>query len=409
MENVSGDNAWMLVATAMAMLMTWGLALFYGGLVRQRNALSTMMYVFVAMVVVSLQWTLVGYSLAFGDSFGGLIGNSHYAFLRDVGFLPRDDQNISQLGFMCFQMMFAIITPALVAGAIAERMKLSAFALFAALWSTIVYAPLAHWVWNPEGWLAKLGALDYAGGTVVHISAGFSALVAAWVVGPRLKSADRSAHDLRLAFIGAGLLLVGWFGFNAGSALKADDLAILASVNTYLAAMAAAGAWMIIDRIESGKVTVLGALSGMVAGLVAITPAAGYVQPVAAILIGLTAGWIVCLGIRFTRWLDLDDTLDVFGLHGVAGVVGVLLTGVFATTAMNSNAGVRDGLAYGEHGIGLLLSQSVAVIVSAAWSVGWTYLILRFVKIATGLRVEDEDESRGLDDAIRGEQATSLL
>src|SRR5688572_4556910 len=331
----SGDTAWLLVSAAMVMLMTPGLALFYGGMVQSRNVLSTFMHSFFALGLVTLQWVLVGYSLSFGTSHGHFIGGFDFVALHGVGTEAKG--TIPHILFMAFQGMFAIITPALISGAYAERMKFSAYCLFTLLWSTLVYDPLAHWVWAEGGWLFELGALDFAGGTVVHLSSGVAALVCAVVVGKRAgyPGLRHVPHNLTMTVLGAGLLWFGWFGFNAGSALAADGLASLALVNTHLAAATGALSWAAIEALRIGKPTMLGVASGLVGGLVGITPAAGFVDPMAAIGIGGLAGLACYGGVLLKARLGYDDTLDAFGVHGVGGAAGALLTGVFASAAVN--------------------------------------------------------------------------
>jgi Amt family ammonium transporter len=394
------DTAWLLVSTALVMLMTPGLAFFYGGMVRTRNVLSTFMYSFVALAIVTVQWVVVGYSLAFGADHGGVIGGLDLVFLRGVGLGPKG--TVPALLFMAYQLMFAVITPALISGAVAERVKFSAWALFTVLWATLVYDPVAHWVWGEGGWLGKLGVLDFAGGTVVHLISGVSALVFALVLGPRLGHPRHKSvpHNLTLTVLGAGILWFGWFGFNGGSALSSGGLAVLALVNTHLAAGAAAGAWAAAEWVRLGKPSMLGLVSGLVAGLVAITPAAGFVSPMGALVIGLAAG-LVCYGAVLAKErLGYDDSLDAFGIHGVGGLLGALLTGVLATTAWNP-AGA-DGLIHG-HGA-LLGKQALGALVCAAYAAVVTYGILRLLDAVVGLRVDERDELEGLDGALHGER-----
>jgi Amt family ammonium transporter len=405
----AGDTAWMLICTALVLLMTPGLALFYGGMVRRKNVLGTMMQSVMAMAVISLQWVLIGYSLAFGPSIGGIIGSLKFAGLSGVGIEPNADYaaTIPHLVFMAFQMMFAIITPALIFGSVAERMKFKAFMIFLILWAFLVYDPLAHWVWGVGGWLRTMGALDFAGGLVVHISAGITALVAALMLGKRRGYPDEPMppHSLPLTVLGAGLLWFGWFGFNAGSALAANGLAAYAFVNTNTAAAAATLAWVLIEWLHHGKPTVLGAASGAVAGLVAITPAAGFVLPWAAIIIGLAAGG-VCYGAVNLRYkLGYDDSLDAFGVHGVGGMLGALLTGVFATKLVNS-AGA-DGLLYGNP-IQLWI-QLKSIIISAVFCAIASFVLLKITAAVTGgLRLSKLDELEGMDVAEHGENGYNL-
>ncbi len=401
----AGDTAWMLVATAMVLLMTPGLALFYGGMVRRKNVLGTMMQSVMAMGVISIQWVLIGYTLAFGPTVGGFIGGLQYLGLRGVGGEAGPfAATIPHLLFMAFQMMFAIITPALIFGAVAERMKFKAFLLFLLLWATLVYDPLAHWVWGPGGWLGKMGALDFAGGLVVHVSAGISALVAAIMLGKRKGYPEHPMppHNLPLTVLGAGLLWFGWFGFNAGSGLAANGLAAFAFVNTNTAAAAAVLAWAIAEWLHHGKPTVLGAASGAVAGLVAITPAAGFVEPWAAILIGLIAGG-VCYGAVNVRFkLGYDDSLDAFGVHGIGGMLGALLTGVFAVPLVNGKSGIIAGN-LGQFGI-----QALSVVVSMVFCGVATFIILKIVDALVGLRIKDGAEADGMDLSEHGESGYNL-
>lgn len=394
----SGDTSWMLVSTALVMLMTPGLALFYGGLVRRKNVLSVIMHSFIALGVISIQWVLIGYSLAFGPDVGGVIGDFSLMGLKGVGLEPNG--TIPAQLFMMFQMMFAVITPALISGAFAERMKFSAYLVFIVLWSTIVYDPLAHWVWG-GGWMMKMGALDFAGGLVVHISSGVAALVCALVLGKRkgYPAEPMIPHNLTMTVIGAALLWFGWFGFNAGSALTSGTLAVTAFVTTHVAAAAASLGWVLAEWKHHGKPTVLGAASGAVAGLVAITPAAGFVTPMAAIIIGFGAGVICYLAIVVKGKLGYDDALDAFGVHGIGGTWGAIATGLFATLAVNG-AGT-DGLLYGN--AGLLTKQLICVAASWGYSFILTFIILKVLDATMGLRVTEEDEVMGLDLTQHGE------
>jgi len=399
----------MLTSSALVLLMTApGLALFYGGLVRQKNALGTLMQSFIIMALISIQWVLWGYSLAFGPDKGGIIGGLEWVGLRGVGGEPFDAyaKTIPHQVFMLFQMMFAIITPALITGAFAERKKFSAFILFTLLWATFVYDPLAHWVWGDGGWLKRLGALDFAGGTVVHISSGVSALVCAIMLGKRRGYGHHPMppHNLPLSVIGAALLWFGWFGFNAGSALEANALAASAFLATNTAAAAAALGWMFTEWMLRGKPTVLGAATGAVAGLVAITPAAGFVGPVASILIGVVAGFLCYNACNIKARLGYDDSLDVVGVHGVGGTWGALATGLFATKLVNDAGG--DGLFYGNPG--QLWTQILAVAATMLLSVVGTAIILKIVDAIVGLRVSDEDEEAGLDLSQHSETAYTM-
>jgi Amt family ammonium transporter len=414
----SADNGWMLVSSALVLLMTGpGLALFYGGLVRKKNVLATMLQSFAMMSLVTILWGLFGYSLAFGSG-NGFIGGFEYIFLRGVGNDPNPDYapTLPHLTFMVYQLMFAVITPALITGAFAERMKFKAMLLFMALWSIVVYSPMAHMVWGKGGLLnAALGGafptLDFAGGTVVHVTSGVSALVCALYLGKRLGYPHESVppHSVVLSFIGASLLWVGWFGFNAGSALSAGSLASSAFVATHFAAATAAAGWSIVEWKISGKPSALGAISGAVAGLVAITPAAGFVKPMAAMLIGLIAG-VICyfMVAKVKARYGYDDSLDAFGVHGAGGTIGALLTGVFAVSAVNpilknSNGNVlASGLMEGN--AHQLLNQLIGVGVAWALGIVGTLAILVFVDRLIGLRVSPEHETQGLDLSQHGEE-----
>jgi len=402
----TGDTAWILISTGLVLLMMPGLALFYGGLVRTKNVLSTFMHSFVVLGLITLQWVLFGYSLAYGPDHGGLIGGLSFAFMRGVDLAPRQGDTIPHMLFFAYQMMFAIITPALISGAYAERLKFSAYALFTVLWATLVYDPLAHWVWGSGGWMAKMGVLDFAGGIVVHISSGVSALVVALVVGRRLGyPRERSLpHNLTMVLLGAGILWFGWFGFNGGSALSASGIATLALVNSQLAAAAGGIAWLIIDVIRYGKASALGFASGLVAGLATVTPASGFVGPMGAIAIGTAAG-LACYGaVMLKSKLNYDDTLDAFGVHGVGGAVGTILLGVFASKAWN--AGGADGLITGD--VTFLGKQLLAVAVTVAFSVAGTLVILKVVDATVGLRVTADEEREGLDINLHGEEGYSI-
>jgi Amt family ammonium transporter len=402
----TGDTAWVLISTALVMLMTPGLALFYGGLVRRKNVLSTIMHSFFLLGLVSVIWVLWGYSLAFGPDTGlGIIGGLEWVGLEGVTGAPSATYatTIPHLLFMAFQMMFAIITPALITGAFAERKRFKAFVLFSVAWSTLVYAPIAHWVWSPDGWLAGLGTLDFAGGTVVHLASGVAALVAALFVGRRLGLVEPATepHDVPMTVLGAGLLWFGWFGFNAGSALGANGVAAVALVTTNTAAAMAALTWVTLSWLHRGSPSVIGAAIGAVAGLVAITPAAGFVTPAASVLIGFGVG-VVCYGASLLRLRSrVDDALDVFAVHGVGGAFGAVATGVFATVAVNE-AG-RDGLLAGN--AGQLAIQLLAVGVVAAYSAIATAGILLVVNLIVRIRVPGEAEEAGLDLAQHGEIA----
>jgi Amt family ammonium transporter len=397
----TGDTAWLLVASALVLLMTPALALFYGGMVRRKNVLSTIMHSMVAIPVVSIIWTLFGYSLAFGPSQHGLIGDLSLAGMK--GLASDVHGTVPTLAFSAFQMMFAIITPALISGAFAERMKFSAYVAFIALWSILVYDPVAHWVWADGGWLFKLGALDFAGGTVVHLTAGVSALVCALVIGKRAGYPTKRSlpHDLTMTITGAGLLWFGWFGFNAGSALASGQLAALAFMATHLGAAGGALGWLVVEWKHRGKPTALGVASGLVAGLVAITPASGFVAPWAAIAIGFIAGGVCYGGVLLKNRFGYDDSLDAFGVHGVGGLAGALLTGVFAQKALNE-AGA-DGALFGN--VKQLGVQALACAASGIYAAVVTFGILKLIGATIGLRVADHDEREGLDTSQHGEEA----
>ena len=404
-----GDTAWMLTSSALVLMMTApGLALFYSGMVRQKNALATLMHSFIIMALISVQWVLWGYSVAFGPDKGGIIGGLEWIGLRGVGTEPYEAyaKTIPHQAFMLFQMMFAIITPALITGAFAERKKFSAFILFVLLWATLVYDPLAHWVWGDGGWLKKMGALDFAGGTVVHISSGVSALVCALMIGKRRGYGHQpmQPHNLPMTVMGAALLWFGWFGFNAGSALEANGLAVSAFLATNTAAAAAALGWMFTEWMTRGKPTVLGAASGAVAGLVAITPASGFVGPMSALMIGALAGVFCYSACNFKSKLGYDDSLDVVGVHGVGGTWGAIATGLWASKAVNPDG--ADGLFFGNPG--QLWTQIVAILASYALAAVMTAVILKVVDAIVGLRVPEEDEVAGLDLSQHSETAYVL-
>jgi Amt family ammonium transporter len=402
----TGDTSFVMIATALVFLMTPGLALFYGGMVRKKNVLSTLMHSWIVIGIMSLQWILIGYTLAFGPDRHGLIGGLSWVGLNGVGLNPNPAYaaTIPAIVFMAFQMMFAVITPALISGSIAERMRFPAFIIFVILWATFVYDPLAHWVWGVGGFLRKLGALDFAGGTVVHISSGYSGLIAALMLGKRkgLGKESMAPHHIPLTVLGAGLLWFGWFGFNAGSALGANGLAGMAFVNTNTAAAAAAVAWVIVERLHRGKSTMLGAASGAVAGLVAITPGAGFVTPMSSIVIGLLGGIICYFAISLLKAkFGYDDALDAFGCHGIGGTWGALATGMFATKAINPAGG--NGLFYGNPS--LLGIQVLSVLITIAFAVAATFILLKVISLFVKLRVSDDEEAIGLDLSLHGEEA----
>lgn len=401
----TGDTAWMLVATALVMLMSIpGLALFYGGLTKRKDALNTMAMTFVTFCIVSVLWVIYGYTFAFGDDISGIIGKPAKLLLSGVGpnSISEMAKTIPEYIFIVYQLTFAAITVALASGAYIERMKFSAWILFSILWMTIVYLPVAHWVWG-GGFLAKLGALDFAGGTVVHINAGIAALVGALVLGKR-REMTLIPHNLTMVVTGAGLLWFGWFGFNAGSALAANGLAGAAFLNTNTATAVAAIAWMFVEWMHAKKPTVLGLASGAVAGLVAITPAAGFVNVTGSIIIGAAAGVVAYFSVAVVKQkFGYDDTLDAFGIHGVAGTLGALLTGIFADPSINE---AGKGLLYGNPG--QFITQLIAVAVTVLYSGVMTFIIFMVIKAVLGIRVDTEDEMTGLDESQHGEKAYNL-
>ena len=405
----AGDTSFVLLSAALVMFMTPGLAFFYGGMVRSKNVLGTLMQSFIIIGLVTIIWVLYGYSLSFGPDVGHLIGNLQWLGLRGVGLLPNKDyaETIPHMAFMIFQAMFAIITPALITGAFAERMKFKAFLVFVLLWSTFVYAPIAHWVWGVGGWIRNLGALDFAGGIVVHISSGIAALAAALVMGKRRGFGEEpmTPHNLPLTLLGAGMLWFGWFGFNAGSALSAGALSTNAFVVTHIAGATAAVVWVTVEWMHRGNPTTLGAASGCVAGLAAITPASGFVGPMAAIVIGMGAG-IFCYWAIVLKWkLGYDDSLDVVGVHGVGGIWGVLATGLFAEKAINPSG--ANGLFFGNPS--LLGVQAIAVVATIAYSFLVTLIILKIISVFFGLRVAEEEEETGLDLSQHSETGYALF
>ncbi len=410
----AADNAWVLAASALVLLMTPGLAMFYGGMTRSKNVLSTMMHSFFLMGLASIIWLFYGFSLSFApDALGGFLGGTNYFGLNGIGAGlfpdlsdPTKTMTIPGTTFMIFQCMFAVITPALISGAFAERMKFSSFIVFMILWMTVVYCPVAHWVWGPGGWLSGMGALDFAGGTVVHINAGVAALACCLVLGKRkgYPTTPMIPHNLTLTLLGAGLLWFGWFGFNAGSALKADEGASMAFVVTHMATAAAALSWVFAEWIIRGKPTTLGVASGAVAGLVAITPASGYVGPISSVIIGAVAGVVCYLAVLAKRPLGYDDSLDVVGVHGIGGTWGAIATGLFASKAINS--GAADGLFFGNPG--QVWIQIVAVLATIAYSFVISLVILYVVKAIMGLRVVEEEEVIGCDTSLHGESGYTL-
>jgi Amt family ammonium transporter len=412
----SGNTAWVLVSAALVLFMTPGLAFFYGGMVRSKNVLGMLMQNVFCMGLVSVLWAVAVFSLAFGkDAGGGLIGNLGFAGLRHAGdvatvlpgYVGDFALSVPPMAFVAFQLMFAIITPALITGAIADRMKFSAWALFVGLWLLFVYAPVAHWVFSPQGWLFKRGALDFAGGTVVHINAGVAALAVVLVIGRRKgwPGEGMAPHSLPLTLLGTGILWFGWFGFNAGSALGANALAAQALINTHMAAAAAMLGWLLVERVKGGHATTLGAASGAVAGLVAVTPCAGFVGTMSAIVIGFAAGAVCFLAIQLKFRFRYDDALDVVGVHLVGGILGSLLLGLFADKAVNGLG--ADGMFFGG-GAALLGKQILAVAATLVWSFVITFVLAKAIDATIGLRVTSDQEAEGLDVTQHAEAAYAL-
>ncbi len=402
----SGDTAWILVCCALVLLMTPGLAFFYGGMARRKNILSTLTLSYIFMALVGVQWVLYGYSLAFGEDIGGLIGGLNFLGFHGVGAAPNPDyaKTIPHSLFAAFQMMFAVITPALITGAFVERVRFKSFLLFSLIWITLVYDPLAHWVWGKGGWLAALGVLDFAGGTVVHIAAGYSALAFALAIGPRkgFGRAPMEPHNIPLTVLGTGLLWVGWFGFNAGSALAANGVAVNALLTTNTSAAAAALVWMLLSWLD-GRPSTLGIATGMVVGLAAVTPAAGFITPMAAMLLGAVAAPLSYYAIRFRQNRNLDESMDVWACHGVASTWGMVATGLFATLEVNS--GGANGLFSGNPS--QLAIQLLAIGVSIAFTFGVTFVVAKLLDLSIGLRVTGMEEEVGLDISGHGERAYS--
>jgi ammonium transporter, Amt family len=408
MNNVvnSGDTAWLLVSCALVLMMTPALALFYGGMVRRKNVLSTLTLSFAFMALIGVQWVLYGYSLAFGKDIGGLIGGLNFLGFHGVAAAPNPDyaKTIPHGLFAAFQMMFAVITPALITGAFVERVRFKSFLLFSLIWATLVYDPLAHWVWGKGGWLNELGVLDFAGGTVVHVAAGYSALAFAMVIGPRkgFGKFPMEPHNITLTVLGAGLLWVGWFGFNAGSALGANGVAVNALLTTNTSAAAAGLVWMFLGWLD-GRPSTLGIATGMVVGLAAVTPASGFVSPLAAMLIGAVAAVICYYAIRFRQNRNLDESMDVWACHGMASSWGMIATGLFAT--LEVNAAGNNGLFFGNpKQLGL---QILATLVTIVFAFGMTYLVAKLLDMSIGLRVTPMEEEVGLDISAHGERAYS--
>lgn len=402
------DSAWMIVATALVLLMTPALALFYGGMVHKKNVLNTMLMSFLMMGIISILWILVGYSIAFGQSGSGFIGNPMEFFLgkgiSTSESYPHVAMTIPNALFMLFQMKFAIITPALISGAIAERVTFRGYLVLTVLWSLLIYCPLACWVWNPEGWLMKKGALDFAGGTVVHLASGVSALALVMVLGKR-KNLTPPPNNITLVLLGAGLLWVGWFGFNAGSALAINDVSVNAFLTTHIAAAAAMLAWLVAEKMKNGRMSAIGGASGLVAGLVGITPAAGFVNIGGALVIGVVVGVVCFLGIQFKHKLGYDDALDVVGVHGIGGLTGAILTGVLATTEVNTavtEAALKNGRG------ALIMNQVVAVVATIVFAFVGSYILAQIVAKTIGLRASDAAEDAGLDRTTHGESGYGL-
>jgi ammonium transporter, Amt family len=405
----AGDTAWMLISASLVMLMTPAVGFFYGGMVRSKNVVSVLKQSLVILSLVTIQWVLIGYSLVFGTDINGVIGDLNFFGLKDVGFAPNADYaaTIPHLVFMIYQAMFAIITPALIIGAFVERVKFKTLVIFVLLWTTFVYDPVAHWVWGVGGWLRVLGALDFAGGTVVHITAGFSAIAAAMMVGKRIdgKHPAADANNIPFVVLGASLLWFGWFGFNAGSALASGALAASAFVVTHIAAAAAAMTWMTLSWAQTKKPSAMATATGAVCGLVAITPAAGFVGPVSAIAIGIIAGVVTYLALYWrSAKVKIDDTLDVWAAHGIGGLSGAVLTGIFAEKAINA-AGNNGALFGNPSQLGV---QILAVLVTAAYSFIVTYVLLKLLSMKFDLRVSAKEEKEGLDMAVHGEAGYRL-
>ena len=397
------DTGFMLICSGLVFFMIPGLALFYGGLVQSRNVLSTCMHSYILLGIGSIVWVFAGYSLAFGGDTLGLIGDFSFAMLSGVGMEPKEGTTIPHVLFMIFQCMFACLTPALISGAYAERIKFPAMVLFSIFWLLLIYAPMAHWVWG-EGWLMQLGALDFAGGAVVHMSSAAAALACAHALGPRicLKAGETAPHNLPFTLVGAGILWFGWFGFNAGSALAADGLAANAFATTQFATAAAMLGWLLVEKLHSGKPTTFGAASGALAGLVSITPAAGFVTPVSAIFIGFIGGMLCYGGVFVKSRLGYDDALDVVGIHGVGGMWGALATGLWASAAINGT----DGLFYGNPG--QLLIQAISIVATVAFCYIGSRIILAVVNMITPLRATEDEENLGLDLSEHNERGYRL-
>jgi len=405
-EISSGDTAWILVCCSLVLLMTPALAFFYGGMVRRKNVLSTLTLSYIFMALIGVQWIVYGYSLAFGSDINGLIGGLNFLGFQNVGALPNADysKTIPHTLFAAFQMMFAVITPALITGAFVERVKFKSFLLFSLLWATMVYDPLCHWVWGQGGWLKSMGVLDFAGGTVVHVAAGFSALAFAMVIGPRKGYGNSliEPNNIPLTVLGAGLLWVGWFGFNAGSALAANGVAVNALLTTNTSAATAGIVWMMLSWLD-GRPSTLGIATGMIVGLAAVTPASGYITPLTAMVVGAVAAPLSYYTMRFRERRRLDESLDVWACHGMASLWGMVATGLFATTSVN--AGGANGLFFGNpNQVGI---QLLAVVVTMVFSFTMTYVLAKLLNISIGLRVSPMEEEVGLDISSHGERSYS--
>ncbi len=399
------DTAFILAAAGLVLLMTPGLALFYGGMVRGKNVLGTIMQSLIMISIISIEWVYIGYTMSFGPDIGGFIGDFSWFALKGVTNAPSSEYatTIPQTVFMIYQCMFAIITPALITGAFAERVRFAPFALFSLLWAVLVYNPVCHWIWGSGGWLARMGVLDFAGGLVVHATCGTAALAAVLVIGPRQGYGTRNfmPHNLPMTMLGTGLLWFGWFGFNGGSALAANDVAATAFVATHLAGMAGMAMWTLMEWLKLGKPTTLGAASGAIAGLATITPAAGFVGPNSAIAIGLIAGIVCYLAVNAKSRLNYDDSLDVVGIHGVGGIIGTLLLGVFASKA--ANPGGVNGLLFGS--TGQIVSQVIGVVAVSVYAFVVSWILLKLINAVMGLRLSEEAEVQGLDYAEHSETA----
>ncbi len=404
----AGDTAFILVSAALVLLMTPALGLFYGGMVRNKNVLGTIMHSLIMIAIISFEWVYIGYSMSFGPDVGGFIGDLSWFGLSGVGTSPSDTYatTIPHMLFMIYQCMFAVITPALITGAFAERMKFGPFVVFSLLWAIVVYNPVCHWIWGSGGWLGAKGVLDFAGGLVVHLTSGAAALAAALVIGPRQGFKKRSfmPHNLPMTLLGTGLLWFGWFGFNGGSALAADGVAVTAFVATHLAGMAAMASWCIMEKIRQGNATTLGAASGAIAGLATVTPAAGFISANSAIIIGLVAGVICYLAVSMKEKLGYDDSLDVVGIHGLGGFAGTIMLGIFASKAVNP--GGADGLLAGN--FGFFATQIFGVVVVLVYAFVLSYVLLKIVDSIFGLRLSPEDEVQGLDLSQHSETAYNL-